>query len=111
MCIYIIHVYILFLCGTILPFPLLSPPFSLPPPLFLLLSLPSSPSCPTQEQAAATVLYCAAHPALADISGLYWYECHPVEPSDVTTDAELGERLWNSSERLITERINSIRDM
>ena len=62
---------------------------------------------PLQEQAAATVVYCAAHPSLADVSGLYWYECHPVEPSNDATDPELGEGLWAFSEKLITERIGT----
>ena len=82
-----------------LPFPSLP---SLPPSL-----PPSSSLPPIQEQAAATILYCAAHPALADVSGLYWYECHPVEPSDDALDLELGAGLWQFSEQLIAERVNS----
>ena len=69
-------------------------------------SLPPLP--PSQEQASATVLYCAAHPALANISGLYWYECHPVDPSNDALDADLGEGLWTFSERLVAERVGSI---
>ena len=61
-----------------------------------------------QEQAAATILYCAAHPSLSDVSGLYWHECHPVEPSADALDPELGEGLWDFSERLIQERIGTI---
>lgn len=62
---------------------------------------------PLQDQAAATILYCASHPSLADISGLYWYECRPVDPSNDAVDPDLGEGLWTFSKQLITDRIGS----
>ena len=71
--------------------------------LFLLSPLPSLLFCP-QEQAAATVLYCAAHPSLERVSGLYWYECQPVEPSPDALDPELADGLWGFSHQLIHER-------
>jgi WW domain-containing oxidoreductase len=56
------------------------------------------------EQAAATILYCAAHPSLERVSGLYWYECQPVEPSPDALDPELADGLWGFSHQLIHER-------
>ena len=82
---------------------------------FLLASLPYSFLPPSlsffQEQAVATILYVAAHPSLANISGLYWYECHPVEPSHDALDSELAEGLWNFSQKLISDKIAGTSDV
>lgn len=55
----------------------------------------------TTEQGAATTLYCATEPALANQSGLYYDECQPRTPTRVAQDKALAQRLWEASERWI----------
>lgn len=51
----------------------------------------------TVEQGAATSLYCATSPEVAQDSGLYYEKCAPREPSRVAT-GELAAELWKRSE-------------
>lgn len=53
----------------------------------------------TEEQGAATSLYCATDPAVAAQSGLYYDNCKIETPSSVAQDRELALRLWQESER------------
>jgi WW domain-containing oxidoreductase len=55
----------------------------------------------TIPQGAATQVYLAAHPEVADITGQYFMNCSLATPSRVAQDDALGERLWNLSEQLI----------
>ena len=57
-----------------------------------------------QEQACSTVVYCAAHPSMENIGGLYMYECLPAEPSGEAQDPSTGAALWELSERIIAEK-------
>ncbi|MDA8379229.1 MAG: SDR family oxidoreductase [Actinomycetota bacterium] len=50
----------------------------------------------TAEQGARTSLYCATDPAVADVSGSYFDDCHETAPSPVAT-RELGQELWARS--------------
>jgi NAD(P)-dependent dehydrogenase (short-subunit alcohol dehydrogenase family) len=51
-------------------------------------------------QGAATSCYLASHPALAQVSGLYFVDCNPAEQSALQKDAALAARLWQVSEEL-----------
>ena len=52
----------------------------------------------TTEQGAATTLFCATDPSVANQSGLYYDECKVAEPKAVAKDAELAARLWRETE-------------
>ena len=60
----------------------------------------------TQEQAASTIVYCAAHPSMDEISGLYMYDCWPTQPSPEAQDPSTAAALWELSERIIAEKMN-----
>jgi WW domain-containing oxidoreductase len=75
--------------------------------MYRLSVLLARPFTKSVEQAAATILYCAAHPSLEGVSGLYWYEFQPVEPSPDALDPDLAEGLWNFSQKLIRERLGT----
>ena len=51
-------------------------------------------------QGAATSCYLASNPSLAKVSGLYFVDCNPAEPSALQKDAALAARLWQVSEEL-----------
>jgi NAD(P)-dependent dehydrogenase (short-subunit alcohol dehydrogenase family) len=51
-------------------------------------------------QGAATSCYLASHPSLANVSGLYFVDCNPAEPSPMQQDAAMAARLWQVSEEL-----------
>jgi NAD(P)-dependent dehydrogenase (short-subunit alcohol dehydrogenase family) len=51
-------------------------------------------------QGAATSCYLASSPALAGVSGLYFVDCNPAEPSALQKDPALAARLWQASEDL-----------
>ena len=53
------------------------------------------------EQGAATSCYVAAHPDLAGTTGQYFSDCAVTEPSRQARDAQLAERLWDVSEKLV----------
>jgi NAD(P)-dependent dehydrogenase (short-subunit alcohol dehydrogenase family) len=50
------------------------------------------------EEGAATTLHCAASPAVAGESGLYYDRCALEQPSRVAQDAALAAELWRRSE-------------
>ena len=50
------------------------------------------------EKGAATSLFCANAPGVAEQTGLYYDECHVKEPSKVARDAALAASLWKASE-------------
>jgi NAD(P)-dependent dehydrogenase (short-subunit alcohol dehydrogenase family) len=51
-------------------------------------------------QGAATSCYLASHPSLAKVTGLYFVDCNPAEPSALQKDPALAARLWQVSEEL-----------
>lgn len=61
----------------------------------------------TQEQAASTIVYCAVHPSMDNISGLYMYECWPAVPSPEAQDLTTAAALWQLSEQLIADKMAS----
>jgi NAD(P)-dependent dehydrogenase (short-subunit alcohol dehydrogenase family) len=52
-------------------------------------------------QGAATTCYVAAQPSLAKVSGVYFSDCNPEEPSAQMRDAAMAQRLWDVSEELL----------
>ena len=52
------------------------------------------------EQGAATSVYLASSPEVADANGLYFHKCKPVKPSPAALDSEAAQRLWDVSVRL-----------
>ncbi len=52
----------------------------------------------TVEEGAATTLFCATAPSLANESGLYYDKCQIKTPSRVGQDAALAAELWRRSE-------------
>jgi NAD(P)-dependent dehydrogenase (short-subunit alcohol dehydrogenase family) len=51
-------------------------------------------------QGAATSCYLASHPSLANVTGLYFVDCNPADPSPMQKDPALAARLWQVSEEL-----------
>jgi WW domain-containing oxidoreductase len=54
-------------------------------------------------QGAATEVFVATHPSLAGVSGRYFADCNVARPSAAAQDAGLAERLWDVSERIVSE--------
>jgi NAD(P)-dependent dehydrogenase (short-subunit alcohol dehydrogenase family) len=49
---------------------------------------------------AETIVYLAASPDIATVSGLYFYKCRPDTPSRAAQDDAAATRLWAESERI-----------
>jgi retinol dehydrogenase 12 len=56
----------------------------------------------TAEKGAATSIYLASSPDVADVSGKYFAKCAPVASSKLSMDVALQERLWELSMRQTT---------
>src|SRR5262245_17024805 len=54
----------------------------------------------TPEQGADTVIYLATSPAVAAISGKYFYDRREIQPSPAARDDEAAQRLWRISAEL-----------
>jgi retinol dehydrogenase 12 len=52
----------------------------------------------SEEEGAATTLYCATDPAVGNQSGLYYVKCKPAQTSKTGNDSALAEELWQKSE-------------
>jgi NAD(P)-dependent dehydrogenase (short-subunit alcohol dehydrogenase family) len=52
------------------------------------------------EAGSATQCYVATNPALTDVSGYYFADCNPLQPTAQMQDAALAARLWDVSEEL-----------
>jgi NAD(P)-dependent dehydrogenase (short-subunit alcohol dehydrogenase family) len=52
------------------------------------------------EQGAATSIYLASSPDVADAHGLYFHKCKPIKPSPAALDGDAALRLWEISSRL-----------
>ncbi|MGA2793513.1 MAG: SDR family oxidoreductase [Roseiarcus sp.] len=63
-----------------------------------LLSL-ARPFLLTPEKGAATSIYLASSPEVANVSGKYFVKCKPAASSKLSTDVALQEKLWELSER------------
>jgi NAD(P)-dependent dehydrogenase (short-subunit alcohol dehydrogenase family) len=57
----------------------------------------------TIAQGAATSCYLATNPAVAGVTGEYFADCNPAQPSAIAGDAGLAARLWEASERIVAQ--------
>lgn len=64
------------------------------------------PSPSQQEQATSTIVYCAAHPSMDTVSGLYMYDCWPAQPSPEAQDTSTATALWELSEQIVVEKMS-----
>lgn len=55
----------------------------------------------TVPQGAATEVFVATSPKLADVSGEYFADCNVAEPRADANDAELAKKLWQKSEEIV----------
>ena len=55
------------------------------------------------EKGAATSIYLASSPDVADVTAQYFYKCRPRSPSKTAQDSEAARRLWEASEELIAK--------
>jgi retinol dehydrogenase 12 len=52
------------------------------------------------EKGADTIVYLATAADLANVTGGYYYDCHPHRATPAALDEESAERLWTETERL-----------
>jgi NAD(P)-dependent dehydrogenase (short-subunit alcohol dehydrogenase family) len=57
----------------------------------------------TIAEGAATQVYVATRPELDGVSGQYFADCNIAEPTARGKDAALAERLWQESERIVSQ--------
>jgi len=55
------------------------------------------------EEGAATQVYLATHPSLANVSGYFFKDCNPFLPGGNMENDELAARLWEVSEQLTAD--------
>lgn len=60
----------------------------------------------TQQQAAATTVYCATANELTGITGQYYNNCYFCQPSVDSMNDVMSTSLWETSERLIKQILN-----
>lgn len=58
----------------------------------------------SQQQGAATTVYCAVAPELEGFGGMYINNCFRCLPSPQAEDQATAASLWELSERLVSER-------
>ena len=54
-------------------------------------------------QGAATEVFVATHPSVKDTSGKYFADCNVTSPRKDAEDAELAKKLWEVSEKIVSE--------
>lgn len=73
---------------------------------YLLLSLTfSSSSLPSQSQGASSIVYCAGHPIMEGVSGLYIYRCSVAEPSPEAQSHGTATALWELSQQIVSNKM------
>jgi NAD(P)-dependent dehydrogenase (short-subunit alcohol dehydrogenase family) len=63
----------------------------------------SRPGLKTIGEGAATTCYVATNPALVGVSGYYFVDCNPEEPSALMQNVEMARKLWDVSEDLVSD--------
>ncbi|KAB5565761.1 hypothetical protein PHYPO_G00245210 [Pangasianodon hypophthalmus] len=58
----------------------------------------------SEQQGAATTVYCAVAPELEGLGGMYFNNCFRCVPSAQAQDPSSALSLWELSERLVQER-------
>jgi hypothetical protein len=56
------------------------------------------------EKGAETLVYLASSPAIAEMSGEYFYKCRPIAPSQEAQDDGAALLLWEHSAALASVR-------
>eukprot|EP00064_Thunnus_orientalis_P011080 superscaffoldBa00001566_g11110 len=59
------------------------------------------------QQGAATTVYCAVAPELEGLGGMYFNNCFRCLPSIQAQDQSSAASLWELSERLVAESLNT----
>ncbi|XP_055504818.1 WW domain-containing oxidoreductase isoform X1 [Leucoraja erinacea] len=75
--------------------------------LYTLLFALARPFTKSMQQGAATSIYCAVAPELEGLGGMYFNNCCRCLPSQSAQDEALASALWELSESVIRERIES----
>lgn len=52
------------------------------------------------EKGAQTIIHLASAPEVADVSGSYFYKCHPATPTREAQDEATAKRLWDETAKL-----------
>lgn len=55
----------------------------------------------TVPQGAATEVFVAVHPSVAQVSGEYFADCNVATPRADANDAEMAKKLWDVSEKIV----------
>jgi NAD(P)-dependent dehydrogenase (short-subunit alcohol dehydrogenase family) len=64
------------------------------------------------ERAAATPIYLATSNEVAEVTGAYYANRHPLEVGGLATDAKLARRLWSvSAQALVSRRLATLNEM
>lgn len=65
----------------------------------------------SQQQGAATTVYCAVAPELEGLGGMYFNNCFRCQPSVQAEDPSGAAGLWELSERLVAERSTGVQSL
>ena len=60
-----------------------------------------------QQQGAATTVYVATFPELADVGGMYFNNCWVCEPSPLAKDTEFCEKVYQLGEQTILSKMGA----
>jgi hypothetical protein len=52
------------------------------------------------EEGAQTIVYLAASPEVAAVTGAYFFRCRPIQPAPAAEDDSAAEQLWLESVKL-----------
>jgi hypothetical protein len=58
---------------------------------------------------AATSIYLASSPDVANVTGKYWDNCKAIQSDPNTYDAEVAKKLWEVSEELVLEKLKALK--
>ncbi|XP_059616886.1 WW domain-containing oxidoreductase [Phlebotomus argentipes] len=58
------------------------------------------------QQAASTTIYCAVAPELTGLTGIYFNNCFFCEPSQLSQNDQMSEKVWELSEKMIEHILN-----
>ena len=72
------------------------------PVMTLAMSISGPLALKSVPQGAATEVYVATSPKLAEVSGCYFADCNPAKVRSDAEDERLAERLWEVSEQIVS---------
>ena len=59
----------------------------------------------TPREGAETILYLVNNNDIHGASGMYFKKCIPIKSSQISNDKELSEKLWDYSEKILSQYI------